>query len=184
MAEASGPPGAYPAGSGGANVAPHEAALEAVIEGVRRRGLATPPARLVYQSRSGSPQTPWLEPDINDALREARADGATAVIVVPLGFVSDHVEVVWDLDHEALETAAELGIQLVRVPTPGTHPAFVGGLVDLVEERLHEVPAALRPAGAAGPWPDRCPPGCCANLRAPKPAVAGSDETAPVSARA
>jgi ferrochelatase len=184
MAEASGPPGAYRSGSGGAYVAQHEAALETIVARVRERGLATPPARLVYQSRSGSPQVPWLEPDINDALREARADGARAVIVVPLGFVSDHVEVVWDLDHEALETAGALGMQLVRVATPGTHPAFVGGLVELVEERLHDVPAARRPAGASGPWPDRCPPGCCANLRAPKPAVAGSDEDSPIAAGA
>jgi ferrochelatase len=184
MAEASGSPGAHASGSGGAYVAQHEAALELLLAGVRERGLATPPARLVYQSRSGSPQVPWLEPDINDALRDAREDGAKAVIVVPLGFVSDHVEVVWDLDHEALETAEALGVQLVRVPTPGTHPAFVSGLVDLVEERLHDVPAADRPAGAGEPWPDRCPPGCCANLRAPRPAVAGSDETSPIPAGA
>ena len=184
MAEASGPPGAHPSGSGGAYVAQHEAALDLLLAGVRARGLATPSARLVYQSRSGSPQVPWLEPDINDALRDASADGARAVILVPLGFVSDHVEVVWDLDHEALETAEELGMQLVRVPTPGTHPAFVGGLVDLVEERLKDVPAALRRARAGDPWPDRCPPGCCANLRGPRPAVAGSEEASPIPAGA
>jgi ferrochelatase len=183
MAEASGPPGAYPAGAGGAYVAQHEAALEAIVAGVRARGLATPPARLVYQSRSGSPTVPWLEPDVNDALREAHADGAGTVIVCPIGFVSDHVEVAWDLDREAMDTAAELGLQLVRVPTPGTHPAFVGGLVDLVEERVRDVQAASRPAGDAGPWPDRCPPGCCANPRGPRPAVAGSDEV-PIAAPA
>ena len=184
MAEASGPPGASRPGTGGAYVAQHEAAARAVVDGVHRRGLAAPPARLVYQSRSGSPAVPWLEPDINDALREASADGASVVVVVPLGFVSDHVEVVWDLDREAQETAAEVGLRLVRVPTPGTHPAFVDALASLVEERVRDVPAAERPAVAGGPWPDRCPPGCCANLRVARPAIAGSDGGTAEPARA
>jgi ferrochelatase len=184
MAEASGPPGASRPGTGGAYVAQHEAAARAVVDGVHRRGLAAPPARLVYQSRSGSPAVPWLEPDINDALREASADGASVVVVVPLGFVSDHVEVLWDLDREAQETAAEVGLRLVRVPTPGTHPAFVDALASLVEERVRDVPAAERPAVAGGPWPDRCPPGCCANLRVARPAIAGSDGGSAEPARA
>jgi len=178
MAEASGPPGTVRTGRGGAYVAQHTAVIGALLDGLRARGLATPPVQLVYQSRSGAPHVPWLEPDINDALRDARADGAEAVIVVPIGFVSDHVEVVWDLDHEAVETAQELGLLLHRVPTPGTHPAFVEALVGLIEERVRDVPLALRPAGPAGAWPDRCPRDCCANPRAARPAVAGSDEPA------
>lgn len=92
---------------------------------------------LVYQSRSGSPHTPWLEPDINDAMAElARQHQIAGFIVVPLGFVSDHMEVVWDLDTEAQETAEKLGVSFRRTPTPGTHPRFVSGLIDIVEERL------------------------------------------------
>ena len=175
MAEASGPPGAIAPGRGGAYVAQHEAAAAAIGDGLDRLGLTVPPVRLVYQSRSGSPRIPWLEPDVNDALRDAKADGAEAVILVPLGFVSDHVEVVWDLDREARETARELGLRLDRVPTPGTHPAFVEALASLVEERVRDVPVAEGPAGPDGPWPDRCPAGCCANARGFRDAVAGSD---------
>jgi protoporphyrin/coproporphyrin ferrochelatase len=185
MAEASGPPDEIRAGRGGAYVAQHKAVVGAILAGLRARGLATPLVRLVYQSRSGSPDVPWLEPDISEALHEIRADGAEAVIVVPIGFVSDHVEVVWDLDHEAAATAEGIGLRFERVQTPGTHPAFVEALAGLVEERVRDVPAALRPAGDAGPWPDRCPPGCCRNLRVPRPAVAGSDEPSqPMSATA
>ena len=105
------------------------------------------------------------------------------MIVVPLGFVSDHVEVVWDLDHEALETAEALGMQLVRVPTPGTHPAFVerpGRPGRGAAARRSRRAPACGPPGRGRPLP----PGCCANLRAPKPAVAGSDEASPVAANA
>jgi len=111
---------------------------------------------LVYQSRSGSPRTPWLEPDINDAIGGLAAAGRVkAVIIVPFGFVSDHMEVLWDLDNEAAETATSHGIRSERVPTPGTHPAFVSGLVDLVVERLNDVPDHERPhVTALGPWPD------------------------------
>ena len=124
---------------------------------------------LVYQSRSGAPHVPWLEPDINDAMEdlaqgEAGADGALAgVVVVPLGFVSDHMEVVWDLDTEAKETAEELGLAFRRTPTPGTHPSFVAGLVDIVEERLgtREGRAAV---GCFGAWYDVCRPNCCSKV--------------------
>ncbi|NUL46318.1 ferrochelatase [Cellulosimicrobium funkei] len=124
---------------------------------------------LVYQSRSGAPHVPWLEPDINDAIEElavaSTVEGADAgslagVLVVPLGFVSDHMEVVWDLDTEAKETAENLGLAFRRTPTPGTHPAFVSGLVDIVEERLgrREGRAAV---GCFGAWNDVCAPNCC-----------------------
>ena len=171
MADSSGPPGAFP--PGGAYVAQHLAAIDAVVAGVAATDTPMPAATLVYQSRSGAPEVPWLEPDINVALREVRGQGATAVVIVPIGFVSDHVEVVWDLDREARKTCEEVGLRMVRVATPGTHPAFVRGLVDLVEERLIGGPsAALSPLG---PWPSVCAAGCCPNRRGPEPAVAGRD---------
>ena len=127
---------------------------------------------LVYQSRSGPPTMPWLEPDISDAMRTLNKN---AYVIVPLGFVSDHMEVKWDLDTEAMETAKELGAFAVRVPTPGIHPAYVAGLVDLVLERVNGTPVADRPAMTElGPWYDVCRPGCCENARLGfKPALAG-----------
>ncbi|WP_396275997.1 ferrochelatase [Glutamicibacter sp.] len=121
---------------------------------------------LVYQSRSGAPHTPWLEPDINDALEEDAAAGVDGVVVVPIGFISDHMEVLWDLDTEAKDTCAELGLAFDRVSTPGTHQAFVSGLIDLVEERLAGADGkALRGGRCSvvegGPWFDVCRPGCC-----------------------
>jgi ferrochelatase len=96
-------------------------------------------------------------------------------VVVPLGFVSDHMEVRWDLDEEALTTARDAGLWAERVPTPGVHEAFVAGLVDLVEERVAD-DARARPAlTALGPWDDVCPVGCCANPRGARSAVAGLD---------
>ncbi|WP_083701608.1 ferrochelatase [Tersicoccus sp. Bi-70] len=128
---------------------------------------------LVYQSRSGPPSVPWLEPDVNDALAGLPANGVAGVLLVPLGFVSDHMEVVWDLDTEALETCRDLGLAAVRTPTPGTHAAFITGMADLIAERLDGGP---RPAETElGPWFDVCRPDCCANQRRAVPTVAGSD---------
>jgi ferrochelatase len=138
-------------GPGGAYVAQHLAVAQAVV------AEAAPDAAwsLVYQSRSGSPHVPWLEPDVNEAISSLAGDGVEALVVVPIGFVSDHMEVMWDLDTEAAETAAEHGLFMVRVPTPGVHPAFVAGLVDLIVERLDDVPDASRPhVTELGPWPD------------------------------
>jgi protoporphyrin/coproporphyrin ferrochelatase len=195
MAETSGPPDRRATfEGGGAYVAQHLAVARAVmarVAGATPGGAAsaagdTTPApgdapssaslpawSLVYQSRSGDGHVPWLEPDVNDALRAAAGEGMAAAIVVPIGFTSDHVEVVWDLDHEAAETAAELGVRLIRVPTPGTDPAFVRGLVDLVDERLGGAAAANETP--LGPWPGVCAIGCCPNLRRELPAVAGAD---------
>ena len=133
------------------------------------------PWQLVYQSRSGPPSMPWLEPDVNDAIAELPARGIRAVIVVPLGFVSDHMEVMWDLDNEARETAEGHGLFFVRTPTPGVHAAYVDGLIDLVLERVNGMSATERPAVTAlGPWYDVCRPGCCENVRLGfKPAVSG-----------
>jgi len=117
---------------------------------------------VVFQSRSGPPQVPWLEPDVNDHLRALAArGGASRVVLVPIGFLSDHMEVVFDLDTQARATADELGVELVRVPTVGTHPRFVAGIRELIEERLHPGTAVRLALGSDGPWPDECPPGHC-----------------------
>jgi ferrochelatase len=98
-----------------------------------------------------------------------------AVVIVPLGFISDHMEVKWDLDTEAMETAEQQDVYAIRVPTPGVHAAFVTGLVDLVLERRDGLPVAERPAlTALGPWYDVCRSGCCENVRLGfKPAISG-----------
>jgi protoporphyrin/coproporphyrin ferrochelatase len=134
---------------------------------------------LVYCSRSGPPRQPWLEPDVNDRLAALASDGVRTVVLAPIGFVSDHMEVMFDLDTEAAQTAAAMGLELVRVPTVGTDPEFVAGLVDLALERA----AQARDTGpvARPSWPGNevspsvCRPGCCPNLVAVKPALCGSD---------
>jgi protoporphyrin/coproporphyrin ferrochelatase len=124
---------------------------------------------LVYQSRSGAPNQPWLGPDILDYLRRLAGDGVRNVIVAPLGFVSDHMEVLYDLDHEAQELAASLGMKMVRAGTAGTHPAFIRMLRQLICERLSENQAKLA-VGFYGPNHDVCPGDCCpAPSRADKP---------------
>ncbi|WP_104136877.1 MULTISPECIES: ferrochelatase [unclassified Cryobacterium] len=166
-------------GEGGAYEAQHRAVAQVVMDALVEPGDAATPLKtqwqLVYQSRSGPPSMPWLEPDINDAIALLPRQGIRAVIIVPLGFVSDHMEVMWDLDNEAMETSAKFGIHAVRVPTPGVSPDFVSGLVDLIEERLNDTPSEDRPAETdLGPWYDVCRPGCCENVRLGfKPAVAG-----------
>ncbi|MGH3304511.1 MAG: ferrochelatase, partial [Streptosporangiaceae bacterium] len=117
------------------------------------------PWRLAYSSRSGPPSQPWLGPDINDLLAELAAAGSRAVVVVPVGFVSDHMEVRFDLDVEAAGTADRLGLAYARAATPGTDPRFVSMITDLVVERLDG--AAPLSLGAFGAGPDVCPPGCC-----------------------
>lgn len=119
----------------------------------------------VWQSRSGPPQVPWLDPDINDHLRGLAARGVQAAVVAPTGFVSDHVEVRWDLDTEARETAAELGMAYTRAATAGVHPAFVGAIRELVQERLSA--AEPRLLGSLGLCGVDCPTGCCPAPRRP-----------------
>ncbi len=114
---------------------------------------------LAFQSRSGPPHVPWLEPDINDHLATLAETEVQDVTVVPLGFISDHMEVLYDLDLQASETAAGLGINLKRAPTVGTHPAFVAAIRSLVQEKLDDAPALW--IGQSGPWPDPCPEGHC-----------------------
>jgi ferrochelatase len=114
---------------------------------------------LVFQSRSGPPQVPWLEPDVVDHLGTVAARGDDVAILVPIGFTSDHMEVVYDLDTQAAAAAAELGLTLVRAGTVGTHPLFVRGLVDVLDELLVGAPPAV--VGAFGPRPTPCRDGCC-----------------------
>jgi protoporphyrin/coproporphyrin ferrochelatase len=115
---------------------------------------------LVYQSRSGPPTQPWLAPDILDHLRSLHADGVNQVVVAPLGFISDHMEILFDLDTEARELVNELGMQMVRAETAGTHPAFVHAVCQLVQERLSSGVAKLA-IGQYGPNHDVCPANCC-----------------------
>jgi len=118
------------------------------------------PFQIAYQSRSGPPQVPWLEPDILDTLETLANDGVRDVIVVPIGFVSDHMEVLFDLDHEAKERAGGLGLNLVRAGTAGVHPSFVRMIRELVVERMSNCPS--RPfLGDRGPNHDICPLTCC-----------------------
>lgn len=115
--------------------------------------------RVVYQSRSGAPSQPWLGPDILDCLRELSAQEFGDVVVAPIGFVSDHMEIVYDLDFEAQNLARELGIKMVRAATAGTHPAFVKMIRELMRERIHHEPPRF--LGTRGPGHDVCPVDCC-----------------------
>ncbi|RVW03349.1 ferrochelatase [Rhodococcus spongiicola] len=127
---------------------------------------------LVWQSRSGPPQVPWLDPDICDHLESVAAAGTSAVIVCPVGFVSDHLEVVWDLDTEARDKAAELGIEFARAATPGTDPRFARLVVELVEERRSgTMPARLgrEPLLGATANGRPCAVDCCVPVRRPDP---------------
>ncbi len=110
---------------------------------------------LVWQSRSGPPTQPWLEPDILDHLRALSENGVRDVVVSPLGFLSDHMEVMYDLDHEAAALCRQLGLNFVRAQTPGTHPAVIGMLADLIEQRQSETELPL------------CAPDCCPAPRRP-----------------
>ncbi len=116
--------------------------------------------QLVYQSRSGRPQDPWLEPDILDHVADLKARGASAVIIHPIGFLSDHMEVLYDLDDEAMHRCEELGLPMVRSATVGTSPAFVGMLRELIAERMGRT-GDRRAIGRFGPNHDVCPVDCC-----------------------
>jgi protoporphyrin/coproporphyrin ferrochelatase len=130
----------------------YEAELMAAAERVVAEAAPGRTFDLVWQSRSGPPSVPWLEPDVNDHLRALAASGETAVVVFPVGFVSDHLEVIWDLDNEAKQTAEELGLVFARAATAGTHPAFVESIRMLVEERR---------AGGIPRLGTDCPANCC-----------------------
>jgi ferrochelatase len=162
--------------AGGAYVQQHRAVAALVAARVTETTGTALHWDLVYQSRSGAPHIPWLEPDIDDHLREIASTGCSAAVVVPIGFVSDHLEVLWDLDTQARATADEVGLPMVRVSTPGADPRTVAMVGQLLRERLDGVPLSQRVRiGDLPASPDRCAVGCCPNPRAPLPAVAGSD---------
>jgi ferrochelatase len=114
----------------------------------------------VYQSRSGPPQVPWLEPDVCDHIRSLALRGVKDVVASPIGFVSDHMEILFDLDVEARQAAADVGLGFARAQTVGTHPAFVAMIRELIQERLDPV-VPRRALGRFGPSHDICLPGCC-----------------------
>ncbi len=130
-------------------------ACQLVAERVRH-----PHWKLAYQSRSGPPAQPWLEPDVCDYLKELKQAGVNDVLIAPVGFVSDHMEVLYDLDTEARRLCEEIGLNMVRAATVGTHPQFVQMIRELILERMTETPVR-RALGSRGPWPDRCPEDCC-----------------------
>ncbi|MEV0037625.1 ferrochelatase [Streptomyces sp. NPDC050804] len=164
-------------GEGGAYVAQHLATARLIVAAVREETGIEYPWRLVYQSRSGAPHIPWLEPDICDHLETLHGEGVPAVVMAPIGFVSDHMEVLYDLDTEAVAKAAELGLPVRRSATVGADPRFAAAVRDLLLERAATERGSVveRCAlGALGPSHDLCPVGCCP-ARAPRPAAAGAD---------
>ncbi|MFJ6570636.1 ferrochelatase [Streptomyces sp. NPDC091292] len=174
-ADTSGPAEGH--GDGGAYVAQHLDVARQIVEAVRERTGVAYPWRLVYQSRSGAPHIPWLEPDICDHLEELHGAGVPAVVMAPIGFVSDHMEVLYDLDTEATAKAAELGLPVRRSATVGADPRFAAAIRDLVLERAatESGRAVERCAlGSLGASHDLCPVGCCP-ARAPRAAAAGAD---------
>lgn len=151
---------AGPPGDGGAlysRQVAEAARLVATEVGVRHYDV-------VWQSRSGPPSVPWLEPDILDHLDTAQAGGATAVVVCPVGFVSDHLEVIWDLDNEAAERAAALGMPFARAATPNADPRFARMVVELVREQLDGVRVTALGCTLNGA---PCAPSCCEPVRRP-----------------
>ncbi len=149
--------------------------LPAEIEGEKGKGevpLAVSPVlpapfdwQLVFQSRSGPPSQPWLGPDIRDHIRQLHAAGGVEdVVVVPISFLAEHLEVIYDLDVEVGQLCEELGINMVRASVVGTRPRFIGMIRELIVERID--PAAPRLAlGSDGPWPDECPADCCRSVQ-------------------
>ena len=173
MAETAGP---QPRSAEGAYVDWHRRVAAGVTRGVAAARAIADDHDLVYCSRSGPPTQPWLVPDVNDHLTALAEAGERAVVTVPIGFVSDHMEVIFDLDTEASATAHELGLPFARAATAGTHPAFVTALVDLLVERASvardelvgepvSLGDAVDGAGVAAVGRFACLPGCCPNLR-------------------
>ncbi|MCN9242463.1 ferrochelatase [Streptomyces sp. RY43-2] len=164
-------------GDGGAYLRQHLDVARVIAETVREKTGVDHPWQLVYQSRSGAPHIPWLEPDICDHLERLHDAGVPAVVMAPIGFVSDHMEVLYDLDTEATAKAGELGLPVRRSATVGDDPRFAAAVRDLILERAavergqQVTPCAL---GSLGPSHQVCPVGCCPG-RTPKPAAAGAD---------
>lgn len=142
----------------------HEDVLAEINRRLASELGTAPAASLAYCSRSGDPRVPWLEPDVNDHLEELAKQGVQKVVIAPIGFVSDHMEVAFDLDVEAMETAQELGMAAVRAGTVGTREVFVRGIVDMVLERAARErgeDVAIPVVGQFPAFPDEQPPGSC-----------------------
>ena len=141
-------------------------------------GLGQTQWDLVYQSNNASYGNSWLEPDIGNALLQLGEDGVEDIVIVPIGFVCDHMEVVFDLDIEAREIAEKAGVNMVRAATVGSHPAYISMVCELIEERLSPDRDRLS-LGGLGPSHDVCPPNCCLSGRPgkQKPALCGADGT-------
>jgi protoporphyrin/coproporphyrin ferrochelatase len=169
MNDASGP-------QGGAYLAQHRTAAAYVVDRVGDLTGRVHDHDLVFCSRSGPPEVSWLEPDVNDHLEKLAAEGVGSVVLVPIGFVSDHMEVVYDLDTEAMATAGRLGLDAVRVRTPGADPRFVAMVRTLLVERAAvergEPCDRVAVGGEPACW-DVCAAGCCPNPRGPRPASSG-----------
>ncbi|MET9885927.1 ferrochelatase [Streptomyces sp. NPDC006430] len=164
-------------GAGGAYVKQHLDVARVIADAVRAETGTELPWELVYQSRSGAPHVPWLEPDICDHLEALHGAGAPAVVMVPIGFVSDHMEVMYDLDTEAKAKAAELALPVARSATVGADPRFAAAVRELVLERAaaeRGEPVERCALGSLGPSHDLCAVGCCP-ARGPRPAAAGVD---------
>jgi ferrochelatase len=132
--------------------------------------------RLVFQSRSGSPHQAWLEPDICDHLRDLKAAGANDVVIHPVGFISDHMEVLYDLDTEARQVSDEIGLNMIRAATVGTHPSFVRMIRELIDERINGDAPRLA-LGTRGASHDVCPADCCLPGATRPAAVASARDT-------
>ncbi|MGW4205259.1 ferrochelatase, partial [Streptomyces sp. NPDC004726] len=174
-ADASGPVEGH--GDGGAYLRQHHEAARLIREAVREETGVERPWSLVFQSRSGAPHIPWLEPDICDHLEELHGAGVRAAVMIPVGFVSDHMEVLYDLDTEAAAKAAELGLAVRRSATVGADPRFAAAVRELVLERAateRGVPVQRCALGSLGASHDVCPVGCCP-ARMPQPPAAGAD---------
>jgi ferrochelatase len=170
MSDASGP-------RGGAYVAQHRLVASEIVERVREETGHRYPSALAYCSRSGPAQVPWLEPDVNDHLRTLREKGVPGVVVIPIGFVSDHMEVIYDLDTEAKATAEEIGLPFARAATAGVDPRFVAMVRDLLLERgaAERGESPERATVGSDPTWDVCAAGCCPNPRGPRAALCGDD---------
>ncbi|MGH8823294.1 MAG: ferrochelatase [Jiangellaceae bacterium] len=169
--------------TGGAYEAQHRAVAAAVTREVHARTGVRHGHDLVYCSRSGPPHVPWLGPDVNDHLAAIAAEGVPGAVLAPIGFVSDHMEVVFDLDTEALDTARRCGLPTSRAATAGTHPAFVAAVRDLFVERAaveRGAPVVRASIGPPGPSHDACPADCCPNARGPRPTLGGLDTALPI----
>ena len=168
---------------GGAYVSQHQSVAAEITERVRQQTGHRFVSELVFCSRSGAPHVPWLEPDVGDRIAELAKEGVPAVAVVPIGFVSDHMEVVYDLDTEAKAVAEDAGVAFARAATAGLDPRFVTMVRELLLERAEAeraraagTPEPPRPAvGVLEPSWDVCPVGCCANARGHRPALCGTD---------